>query len=1031
MKKRNISLLLAVCFLVCLFPTAALAADTSAAEASEPLFSAYSALGDSVCAGFAQLNYGYVNGFKLDDNIKNSPEQCYVRLVGSALGLDGENSTTYNLGKCGCNSAELIGILEDKENTEKKYHGVFQGYIQLSDLITLEIGSNDLLMAIVDKILAAAGISMSHQDAMALAEPVLTGDVDGIAAMLNYIEGIELGQEQLQAIEAELADEKLTATLTDAYTTFVGNFPIVVADILGINGNTKLVVLNYYNPYGEMTDISSTIAIIDGFIGQMNEYSRVFCDDNNLTYVDISDIQSNIGDPHPSAIGHLEIAERIVSALANCISATAEKGGTITPSGLSVVKNGGNSTFAIAPNSGYVISDVKVDGASVGAVGSYTFENVTADHKISASFKLDTNALSPDGTAYYKTYTALGDSITAGYSHEGYDGDYSNPKGCYVELASTSLGVENTYNLGLLGQKSGDLLDVLTNPKNEYHDRFAANIAASNLVTIDIGSNDLTMALLNIVYKRLGTSLDEMTPQQRMEAIAPLLAALKSKDFYADIQKYLNGAVSADQIKEIIAALRSESEIRKALDAGCAQFDANWDGIIAAVRAINPTVSIVAVGLYDVAPQLGLESTKYEIETLSEEYITKMNDHISKNSEAVKKGQYIYVDTMGTELITSGYITIDPHPSDTGHMQIAAKIKDAVLNDITASGGDGVTVSPSGVKTVAYGHTNDYSYTYTFTPSGSAIKDIYVDGNKVDASSGSYTFKKVTANHVISVTSQPVTYYPAPDTSARFSVTPSCSKGGSVTVSPSGSVLQGADVTVLITPDPGYEIDYVTLDGKPLEASSIVTVKKIAAYHSIYASFKASGVNGNDLKNPFMDIKSTDWFYEAAMYGYLNGIIKGTSASTFEPDSTVNLAMIRALLYQLDKEPSVTFDSSFSFVTGGKWYTNAFIWAFKNGITLKAGIGAAKPEDKITREEIVALLYLFAKYKGYEVNASADLKVYADSAKVSDWAGAAMQWAVAEGLIKGTGSARLAPGGTATRAEVMQLIYRFIAKYGK
>ncbi|MFB0921832.1 MAG: GDSL-type esterase/lipase family protein [Oscillospiraceae bacterium] len=1023
MKKRTISLLLAVCFLFCLFPTAALAADPSDDEADEPLFSAYSAIGDSICAGFAQLNYEYVKGFSMDDNIQNSPKQCYVRLVGSAFGIDNPgSSTTYNLGKCGCNTAELLDILANPES-------VYQGYLRQSDLITLEIGSNDLLMAVVDKILAAAGTSMSHQEAMVLAEPVLTGDVDGIVSMINYIEGMELGEEQMEAIQAEFADEKLEATLTEAYSTFVQNFPVVVEDINGINGNTKLVVLNYYNPYGELTGASSTIAIIDGFIAQMNNYTEAFCAEKSLTYVDISDIDSNIGDPHPSFIGHMQIAERIVFALANCINATADKGGTITPSGLNVVKNGENRTFNITPDSGYLIGDVKVDGVSVGVVGTYTFENVTADHTIGASFKLDTGSLSPDGAVYYKTYTALGDSITAGYSHTGYDGDYSNPKGCYVELAATSLGVETTYNLGLLGQKSGDLLDVLTNPDNEYHDRFAAAIAASNLVTIDIGSNDLTMALLNIIYKRLGSNLDEMTPQDRMEAIGPLLAAMKSDDFYTDIQKYLNGAVSEAQIKEIIAALRNENEISKALDEGCAQFDANWDGIIAGVRAINQNVSIVALGLYDVAPQLGSDSTEYKIESLSEEYISKMNEHI-KNSEAVKKEKYIYVDTMDTELITAGYITIDPHPSDTGHEQMALKIRDAVLNDFTASGGDGVTVSPNGMRTVAYGITDDYSYTYTFTPAGGTIRDIYLDGSRIDLSSGSYTFKEVTGNHAISASGAVMPYVPDTVPVSLYSVTTGTSAGGKIESSAVGSVLQGTDVTILIIPDPGYEIDYVTLDGQALSTGGIVTIKNIAANHSVYAAFKASS-GSNEQKNPFKDIKSTDWFYEAAMYGFSNGIIKGTSEVTFDPNSTVNLAMFRTLLYQLEKEPSVTFDSSFSFVANGKWFTNAFIWAIKNGITIQAGFGATNPEDKITREEIVTLLYQYAKYKGYEVSASADLKAYADSSKVSDWAGAAMQWAVAEGLVKGTGNAHLAPGNTATRAEIVQLIYRFIAKYGK
>lgn len=1030
MKKRTISLILAACFLACLFPSTALAADTSENASDEMPYTAYSAIGDSICAGFAQLNYEYVNGFSMDDNISHSPEQCYVRLVGSAFGIDNPtNKTTYNLGKCGCNTTELLDILTNPDNT---YNGVYMGYLGQSDLITLEIGSNDLLMAVVDKILTAVGTSMTHQEAMVLVEPLMKGDVDGIAATINTVKGLNLGEEDIQAIRAELADDKLTLTLNDAYNIFAQNFPEVITDVTGsINANAKLLVLNYYNPYGELTGINSTIGILDGFINQMNDYTKGICASKDLTYVDISNIDSNIGDPHPSAIGHMQIAERIVSALANCISATAQKGGTITPSGISAVKNGGNKTITIAPDSGYLVSDVKVDGASVGAVGTYTFENVTADHTISASFKFDESSLQTDGTEYYETYTALGDSITAGYSRPDYDGDYSNPNDGYVAVAAKKLGVKNNYNLGLLGYKSGDLLDALTNPKNEHYTRFTSDIRASNLITLNIGSNDLTMVLLNMIFECMGYNLDAMSPEQRFAAIRPLLEEVKPESFLADMKKYYGQDITAEKIKAIIDLLESKSLDARFADA-YAQFTVNWDGVIEAIRVINPDAAIVALGYYYVGPDQSIKygGTTYKISGVSNKYIDQMNAYISEKSP--EKDKYLYVKTIGAELITIGGITTDPHPSEVGHAQIAGWLVDSVLNDISAVSSEGATASPSGVKTVAYGHTQEYAYPYMFTPTaGSTIKDVYVDGSKVEAAGGSYTFKEVSANHTISVSSAAVPVITVMEPKAYYSVTPTHSKGGSISLSNSGQVIQGSDVSIFITPDPGYAIDFITLDGEQLGTGSVITIKNISANHSVYVAFKASSGSSSDPKNPFKDIKSSDWFFEAAMYGYLNGIIKGTSDTTFDPDSTVNLAMIQTLLYQLEKEPSVTYDSSFSFLGNGKWYANAFIWSIKSGITIKAGLGATLPEDKITREGIVTLLYLFAKYKGYEVNASADLNIYADSSKVSDWAGTAMKWAVAEGLIKGTGSSQLEPSDTATRAEVIQLIYRFIEKYGK
>ncbi len=1043
MKKRIVPFMFAISLLICLFPTAALAVEPTANTADKQQYTAYAAIGDSICAGFAQADYAYCNGFDMMENISNSPKDCYVRLVGRAFGID---SATYNLGKCGCDTNELLDILKNEKNN---YNGTYLGYIGASDLITLGIGSNDLLMAVVDSILACAGTTMTHQQAMALVEPLLTGDIDGIVNLIETITGIKLSEDQIKAILEALSDEKLNETLNAAYQKFIANFPLIVDNLNSINKTAEIVILNYYNPFKgrnfSYRDLKYSIGdTIQKFTDDMNSFTAEYCQDQCYPYVDIRDIQTNMDigtiDPHPSKYGHTQIADRIVDKLTLTVTATAQSGGTITPSGVNVVKEGDSLTFTITPDSGYMISDVLADGVSVGSVSTYKFENITADHTITASFSVDIGTAPVPGTTYYKTYSALGDSITAGYAQKDYNGDFSNPSTCYVAVAAEKLGVKNNSNLGLLGQKSGDLLYVLQNKDAKYHDKFSCDLAASNLITIDIGSNDLTMALLGLVFDYLKVDLSERTPEQRLELILHCINDIKLETLYEDIRTYLSPDITDAQIDGLLNVLKDtsqDSELNKRFSEAYENFTKNWDAIIKEIRSnINPDAAIVALGYYNILPDsFNYNGTEYRISTLSGKYVEMMNSYISKESETAD--EYIYVSTQGVELIKAGgLIMVDPHPSEKGHTDIANRIVDAVLSKITATGGTGIAVSPEGASIVAYGRTEEYSYTYKFTP---AVEDVFVNGESAKAPGGVYIFKEVKGDCTISAAGAviPTPSIPVPPVAYDsavynyYSVTPSASEGGSISPSDKQLVREGTDKTFTITPDSGYEIAYIMLDGKKIDTSNTVTLTNVKAEHSLYVAFKETGSGVIKYKNPFTDVKSTDWFYEAAMYAYSKGLIKGISATTFEPNTATSRAMILAILYQMENKPAVEGNVELSAAITGKWYSNAIMWAAQNGIIKGYGNGEFGPDDKITREQIVTVLYQYAVYKGYKTAALADLSGYTDSSSVSEWARAAMQWAVAEGLINGIGNSSLAPGGTATRAEITVLIYRFIEKFGE
>ena len=183
--------------------------------------------------------------------------------------------------------------------------------------------------------------------------------------------------------------------------------------------------------------------------------------------------------------------------------------------------------------------------------------------------------------------------------------------------------------------------------------------------------------------------------------------------------------------------------------------------------------------------------------------------------------------------------------------------------------------------------------------------------------------------------------------------------------------------------------------------------------------------------NPFADVSVHDWFYDAVKYVNENELMNGISSDKFEPHASLTRAMLITILYRSEGEPTVTQGIDFTDVPSGQWYTDAITWASANGIAQGYGSGEFAPNDSITREQLAAILFRFAKYKELDTAKSADISRFEDASQVSDWALDAMSWANAEELITGRSVVTLAPSGTATRAEAATLLMRFLENYAK
>ena len=168
-------------------------------------------------------------------------------------------------------------------------------------------------------------------------------------------------------------------------------------------------------------------------------------------------------------------------------------------------------------------------------------------------------------------------------------------------------------------------------------------------------------------------------------------------------------------------------------------------------------------------------------------------------------------------------------------------------------------------------------------------------------------------------------------------------------------------------------------------------------------------------------------------YVYENGLMTGTSATTFAPDMTTTRSMVATILWRLEGSPVVDYAMTFTDVDSSTWYTEAVRWAASEGIITGYGNGNFGPNDSITREQMATMLYRYAQYKGYDVSVGENTNIlsYTDFAELGEYAVAAMQWAVGAGIINGTSASTLSPRGNATRAEVAVILMRYCKSVDK
>lgn len=243
---------------------------------------------------------------------------------------------------------------------------------------------------------------------------------------------------------------------------------------------------------------------------------------------------------------------------------------------------------------------------------------------------------------------------------------------------------------------------------------------------------------------------------------------------------------------------------------------------------------------------------------------------------------------------------------------------------------------------------------------------------------------------------------------------------------------EGEKVTITVLPDDGYALDELVITDKHGEAIDFVdngdgtiTFTMPSGDVTITATFAES--DEPECALPFVDVHANDWFFDLVCYVYREGLMTGTSATTFAPNATTTRAMIVSILARQENVTSAE-DAGFTDVDENDWFATAVNWAAREGIVAGFEDDSFRPNAAITREQLAAILCNYSAWKGEDTSARADLSRYSDAAEISSWATDVMRWAVAEGLISGMTADELQPQGNAIRAQVAAILQRYLEK---
>ncbi|SCJ67295.1 Endo-1%2C4-beta-xylanase A precursor [uncultured Clostridium sp.] len=306
----------------------------------------------------------------------------------------------------------------------------------------------------------------------------------------------------------------------------------------------------------------------------------------------------------------------------------------------------------------------------------------------------------------------------------------------------------------------------------------------------------------------------------------------------------------------------------------------------------------------------------------------------------------------------------------------------------------------------------------TYLPSASRRGSYSFDGWYTEKSGGT----KITTATVFSANTTVYahwTYIGGGGSSGYSYYTIKATAGAGGSISPSGnvSVREGRDQTFTITPDKGYAVANVKIDGKSIGAVKSYTFENVSRTHTIEVIFMKA--NGNPQTGVFVDVATGSYYEDAVDWAVENGITKGTDDTHFSPDGICTRAQAVTFLWRTAGSPNPeTRAMPFTDVPVGSYYYDAVLWAVENGITKGTSDTTFSPNMTCSRAQIVAFLWRSEKSP-----AAGTANPFADVKSTAYYAGAVL-WAVKENITKGTTSTTFSPNADCTRAQIVTFLWR-------
>lgn len=612
--------------------------------------------------------------------------------------------------------------------------------------------------------------------------------------------------------------------------------------------------------------------------------------------------------------------------------------------------------------------------------------------------------------------------------------DGSTVTGNVINQSGSNMSVENTNVTGNVSNSSSG--SILVNNSNV---KGAVNNTGSNgnLAVLDsnVGSTDKNVTMVNSTVN--GTPAED-TATGKVEAFIGATP-------YATLEDAIKAAEDGDVVtlvKGAVVDATGKGNNDGILSIQGKNITINGNGKTITAENVNGTPSMINVqsGANVTINDLIINGGTNATFTAGTKHGININQAgtVTLNDVTIQNNRWYAVMNNGSDLVLNGLTT----SGNQWGVNIDNKGGDAVLtvNNATINENSSIVFD----KSHADGKTpkaviNAGSFKHIIANETVQTPDLLINGGTFatgEGPDGSVAVEKYLAS---GLEFNPVTgqVYKEPEYTGKYSYEIFTKVGENGTISVDRYATEGDNVTITVSPDEAYLLDEltVTANGKEVEVKDngdgTYTFKMPSADAKIVVTFAEDPdwePEPEEPAMPFTDVNDNDWFYDVVLYAYDNGLMTGVSATEFAPNQTTTRGMIVSMLARLEGVTSAE-DAGFADVADNDWYATAVNWAASVGVVNGYEDNTFRPNAPITREQMAAILYNYADYKGYDVSARADLSDYADAASISSWAEDVLAWANAEGLINGMTATTIDPQGATTRAQTAAMFERFLTAH--